>query len=72
MSEPTTKWCIPTEQETVRLIEESTSNGMAVDLCFGPRGAWIEWNEGEPEPWMVGFIRKIRGLPLIGCAGDGI
>lgn len=63
---------VPTEAETVRLIKESASNGMAVDLAFGPSGAWIEWPAGEPEPWSVAFVKKLRGVPVVGCHGDGI
>jgi hypothetical protein len=63
---------VPSEAETVRLIEETAKNGMAVDLSFGPSGAWIEWPKGDPEPWSVTFVKKLRGLPVAGCQGDGI
>lgn len=63
---------VPTEKECVRLIEETTRNGNALDMNFGPRGAWIEWEEGTPEPWSVAFVQRLRGVPLVGCDGDGI
>lgn len=51
----------PTEAETVKLIEETTRNGRAVTLSFGPSGGWIEWSEDGPIPWEVVKVLEWRG-----------
>jgi hypothetical protein len=70
MAEKTVNRFFPTEAETVRLIRES--QGRVLTMAFGPSGAWIEWPEGEPEPWAVTKCKEYRGVPLVGCNGDGI
>ena len=60
------------EKELVELMHKGTENGKVLSLAFGPSGAALIWEEGEPMPWYVEQIGLMRGVLNENCEGAGI
>jgi hypothetical protein len=43
-----------------------------VELGFGPRGAWLTWEEGTEMPPAVRELGMMRGVLNENCQGAGI
>lgn len=48
--------------EVATLIRESL--GRCVDISFGPKGAWVDWDTDKPIPWYVARLGQLRGVEL--------
>lgn len=69
---------IATEDYTIELNEGETaelirrSNGRVVSLAFGISGCALKWMQGEPPPWAVQELAKMRGVDEENTNGAGI
>lgn len=57
-----------TTEEFTQLLHE----GYALDIAFGPSGAWFEWTEGNPVPDFLQRLSEMRGVGTEGVNGEGI
>lgn len=61
----------PTEAELVWLMNRTVKDGFALDLAFGPSGAWLEEDPADPSAAYRALMLK-RGVANRNTDGAGI